>query len=355
MTALPPIVTFAAPSGTGKTTLICGVIESLSRRGVRVAVLKHDAHRLALDTPGKDSWRFRRAGATASLIAGDAEFGLFSALSGEMSVVGLVDGHLADADIVLTEGFRDAGHPVIRIHRAARTPDSTWKAPERVIAWASDAPVDTELPVLPLDDPQVVADFLLARFVGGAAPVTFRDVPFWNRPAAGRADSELTFVAFASTQRDAARLAPLLRAPPAGIKRALLVRAAGVAPVDGVPDAPDLRPEDGASGALLTALACANTPRILVVGPRHAGAPDALLTGLVGAALAERADVVVPECRGHDEPLIGVYGHRCLASLHGSLLSGERRMTAWWGQVRVARVPEAAWRAWDPDCDGFPS
>ena len=184
--------------------------------------------------------------------------------------------------------------------------------------------------------------------------MTFRDVPFWNRPSDRDAAAEVTLVAFAATPEDVAAVTPWLRSPPAGIGASLLVRAAGVCGVAGVDDVTDLRPQDGAAGALLTALARANTPRVLVVGPRHAAAPPAILEGLVRAALAERSDIVAPVCAGYDEPLFAVYGHRCLAPLHAALLSGERRVTAWWGHVRVARVPENVWRVWDPDADAFP-
>ena len=111
------MVTVAAPSGTGKTTLLEGVIAALVGRGYRVAVLKHDAHRLKLDTPGKDSWRFRQAGAWRVVVAGRAQLGLFSAVDGPVSLAGLADTLLDGADIVLTEGFRQAGLPTILVRR----------------------------------------------------------------------------------------------------------------------------------------------------------------------------------------------------------------------------------------------
>ena len=48
---------------SGKTTLIEGVIPLLRARGLSVAVVKHDAHGVQFDRPGKDSDRFFRAGA----------------------------------------------------------------------------------------------------------------------------------------------------------------------------------------------------------------------------------------------------------------------------------------------------
>ena len=58
-----PVIGFAAFSGTGKTTLIEKLIPALVSRGLKVAVVKHDAHGLKFDHEGKDSARFSDAGA----------------------------------------------------------------------------------------------------------------------------------------------------------------------------------------------------------------------------------------------------------------------------------------------------
>ena len=153
MPRLPPIVCFAAPSGTGKTTLIEGVVRALVARNYRVGVLKSDAHRLTLDTPGKDSWRFREAGAYAALVVGGDALGLFAATAGRPSLVSLVDRYMSDVDIVLGEGFRRSGLPSIRVTREGAPSDSDWDPPQNLVAWASDGPVSTSLPVLPIADP----------------------------------------------------------------------------------------------------------------------------------------------------------------------------------------------------------
>ena len=63
-----PVLGFAAYSGTGKTTLIEQIIPRLKNEGIRLAVIKHDAHGLKFDKEGKDSWRFSNAGADYSLV-----------------------------------------------------------------------------------------------------------------------------------------------------------------------------------------------------------------------------------------------------------------------------------------------
>ena len=66
---MTPVYTFVAWSGTGKTSYLERLIAELSARGVRVGTIKHDAHEFEIDKPGKDSWRFARAGAQVVAVA----------------------------------------------------------------------------------------------------------------------------------------------------------------------------------------------------------------------------------------------------------------------------------------------
>ena len=58
-----PLLGFCAPSGTGKSTLITAIIPLLKKQGLAVAVIKHGHPMIDLDTEGKDTHRFRQAGA----------------------------------------------------------------------------------------------------------------------------------------------------------------------------------------------------------------------------------------------------------------------------------------------------
>lgn len=170
MARLPPIVAFSAPSGTGKTTLIERVVRELVGRGVRVGVIKADAHRLVLDTPGKDSWRFAEAGASHVAVLGEGRLALFERLDREETLIGAVNRLFPGVDLVLAEGFRLSALPTIRVHRAGGPSSAGWMPPRRVIAWASDEPLsaaelpDAGVPVLPLNEPVQVADWVLAHF-----------------------------------------------------------------------------------------------------------------------------------------------------------------------------------------------
>jgi len=331
------MVSFAAPTGTGKTTLLEGVIAALTRRGHRVAVLKHDAHRLELDREGKDTWRFRKAGAWRAVIAGERQLAVFSAVDGEATLAGLIDAHLAEADMVLTEGFRRAGLPTIRVFRKARGEDPEWARPGNVIAWASDVPLEVGVPVLPLDQPEAVAAFLEARFL--AEDSRARDATLVV-PVGARRDLE---TALALVRRLASTCGG----------RSLLVHDREVVPPPETPAVADLRPDLGPLGALLTALAAAGTAEVLLVGTRHCGVPPGLVEVLLTTG-PRAADVVVPVHRGFREPLLAVYGHRCLGAIHAALVSGEPKMDGWWGQVRVHEVSAETWHPADPEARAFP-
>lgn len=49
----PLVITLAAYSNTGKTTCLEGLLPCLKKRGLRVAVIKHDGHDFQMDTPAQ--------------------------------------------------------------------------------------------------------------------------------------------------------------------------------------------------------------------------------------------------------------------------------------------------------------
>lgn len=131
MAVLPPMISFVAPSGTGKTTLVEQVITQLTAQGLRVAGVKHDAHRIELDTEGKDSWRMRKAGAD-TLLVGANQLAWMSDSTPSPSLEQLVELFFADADVVIVEGYRSAGLPTVLVERP-EVSDPTWHRPTSAI------------------------------------------------------------------------------------------------------------------------------------------------------------------------------------------------------------------------------
>ena len=109
-----PVLGFAAYSGTGKTTLIEQIIPKLKAEGLRIAVVKHDAHGLKFDKEGKDSWRFSNAGADYSIVNGPDQSAIFvtKPLSLEETL-----GMITDVDLILIEGYKTGNLDKVGISR----------------------------------------------------------------------------------------------------------------------------------------------------------------------------------------------------------------------------------------------
>ena len=157
---MPRVYSFIAWSGTGKTTYLERLIAALKGRGMRVAAVKHDAHRLSLDREGKDSWRFARAGADVVAVADSEKCAVMEYRPRSLAEI---VSQLRDVDIVLVEGWHEeAGNPIL-LHRAG-TGKPPKLSPAACFAVVSDAPLDAGgCPCFPLDDPAPLADFLAAQ------------------------------------------------------------------------------------------------------------------------------------------------------------------------------------------------
>ena len=113
-----PILCFVGRSNSGKTTLIERLIPELVQAGYRVATIKHAGHGFDLDTEGKDSWRHKRAGASAVMVLSKGSLAMFSDVSDEIKVEELRDRLLDHSiDLIIAEGWKSEGYPKIVVVR----------------------------------------------------------------------------------------------------------------------------------------------------------------------------------------------------------------------------------------------
>ncbi len=168
---LPPLFGFAAWSGTGKTTLLERLIPELTGRGLRVGLIKHAHHDFDIDIPGKDSYRLRKAGAEQVVVASGRRLAMVveqpAAADEDPSLADLLD--LIDPsriDLLLVEGFRhEPALPKIELHRMSLGKPLLCAGDPSVMAVACDEPVQLPpgLPLLDLNSPQAIADFICGR------------------------------------------------------------------------------------------------------------------------------------------------------------------------------------------------
>ncbi len=161
-------VAFVAKSGTGKTTLMEKLIVELKHRGYKVGVVKHDAHRFDIDHPGKDSYRFTAAGADTMLISSPEKLALVKISAAAPSIEELLDTYFTDEDIVLTEGFKKSPIPKIELYRPECNVTLICRGAEHdptLVAVASSMPLSLDVPVLDLNNPRTITDFIEERFL----------------------------------------------------------------------------------------------------------------------------------------------------------------------------------------------
>ncbi len=155
-------------SGCGKTTLIVALLPRLRARGLTVSTLKHAHHDVDLDTPGKDTWRHRQAGAHEVILATGRRWAVLHELreEPEPTLVELL-AHLQPVDLVLVEGWKTGAYPKLEIwRRLAEDKPPRFPSDPTIVAVASEPLLEPAahgcpgLPVFALADLDGIAGFV---------------------------------------------------------------------------------------------------------------------------------------------------------------------------------------------------
>jgi len=157
------VIGIAGWKKSGKTTLMVRLIEEFTRRGLRVASVKHAHHAFEIDAGETDSARHRRAGAVQVAIVSARRWALVNELrqAPEPSLEEVLAA-LAPCDLILVEGYKSAAIPKIETRRGetGNRPRLADTDPS-VIAIAADHASDGQgRPVFALDDIDGLASFL---------------------------------------------------------------------------------------------------------------------------------------------------------------------------------------------------
>jgi molybdopterin-guanine dinucleotide biosynthesis adapter protein len=161
-----PVIGIAGWKKSGKTTLVTRLITELTRRGLKVATVKHAHHAFQIDEAETDSARHRRAGAAQVAVVSRDRWAMITELKGapEPELTEVLS-WLDPCDLVIVEGYKGAAIPKIELRRTAtHSKEPLADQDDMVLAIAADHAVEGHgLPVFSLDDATGIADFIMAR------------------------------------------------------------------------------------------------------------------------------------------------------------------------------------------------
>jgi molybdopterin-guanine dinucleotide biosynthesis protein B len=151
---------------SGKTTLMARLVEEFTTRGFSVSAIKHAHHSFDIDHPGRDSHRFREAGARQVALVSPKRWALMHELRGEEKPdFTEILAHIGPCDLVLVEGYKGGPFPKIEA-RSSRslTQDTLSDDDQQIVAIASEGEMDTgALPGFDVNDIAGIADFIASH------------------------------------------------------------------------------------------------------------------------------------------------------------------------------------------------
>jgi len=160
---MPPIVSIVGKSKSGKTTLVEGLVRELKSRGYRVGTVKHTPQGMTFDEPDKDSWRHIQAGSEATVISAPDKVVLIKPVTQTLTLDEIAHLIGEDCDIILAEGFKQSNAPKIEVHRREIGPPLS--SVKKLIAIATDEPLETKVRQFSLQDIKALADLLEKGFI----------------------------------------------------------------------------------------------------------------------------------------------------------------------------------------------
>ncbi len=119
----------------------------------------------------------------------------------------------------------------------------------------------------------------------------------------------------------------------------------------GCPLVADIFPDGGSLGGIYSGLVAVPGDAALCVACDMPFLSPALLAHL--AERAGEADVVIPDAAGELQTLHAVYGKACLPAMERRLRAGQLKITGFFDEVRVLRIPEEAVARFAPPARAF--
>jgi len=160
-----PIISIVGKSDSGKTTLIEKLLPELTRRGYRIATVKHDMHGFEVDREGKDSWRHKQAGAHTVVISAPQKVALIRDVEKDLTLSEIRGRWIQDVDLILSEGYKTDVQPKIEVFRKEKHKKLLCTEKDNLIAVVSNQKFRMGVPCFGLEDTRGLVNFIEKGFL----------------------------------------------------------------------------------------------------------------------------------------------------------------------------------------------
>lgn len=168
------IVAVVGSSNSGKTTAVEALIRGLSKRGYMVASAKHIPEpEFTIDTEGKDTWRYAKAGASTVLSVAPNELTAIKKVdTTKYSLEQIVAETPDEVDIIILEGFKgligqNASVPKLVTAKTVNEITAALERYKNILAFVTSIPdgkVETEIPCVDaLKEPEKLVELVNSK------------------------------------------------------------------------------------------------------------------------------------------------------------------------------------------------
>jgi molybdopterin-guanine dinucleotide biosynthesis protein B len=141
------------------------LVPELTRRGYRVATVKHDVHGFEVDREGKDSWRHKQAGAHTVIISSPQKIALIRDVEKDSTLDEIRRRWVQDVDLLLSEGYKKDVQPKIEVFREEKHKKLLCTKKDNLIAIVSDRKFNVGVPCFHLEDMKGLSNFIEREFL----------------------------------------------------------------------------------------------------------------------------------------------------------------------------------------------